>query len=200
MIKVFVNNKPIIFSDVVIKASAYRHYIYKDISVSELIHKLKHTRLKGVVLLGDDCQSMTEDFFSCFDQVSAAGGVVLNNRGEYLFIQRYKHWDLPKGKQEGGESIEQTALREVSEECGITSLTSTGFIQPTYHIYTEDGKEKLKTTYWYAMTYDGNEQPQPQIEEGITMVKFLGKEHIKAMCDKMYKNIEELITNHLNLE
>jgi diadenosine hexaphosphate hydrolase (ATP-forming) len=53
----------------------------------------------------------------------SAGGVVfrrLSGCVEILLIEdRYGHWTLPKGKQEPGETDEETALREIWEETGI---------------------------------------------------------------------------------
>lgn len=57
-----------------------------------------------------------------FTPINAGGGLVQNAAGEYLLINRHGLWDLPKGKQEEGEDIALTALREVEEECGISSL------------------------------------------------------------------------------
>ncbi|MBO5844060.1 MAG: NUDIX domain-containing protein, partial [Bacteroidales bacterium] len=48
--------------------------------------------------------------------VPAAGGLVQNEKGEYLFIFRNNHLDLPKGHKEEGENLEVTAVREVEEE------------------------------------------------------------------------------------
>ena len=45
-----------------------------------------------------------------FKVVEAAGGVVSNKNGEILFIRRMGKWDLPKGKIEKGESLEQACL------------------------------------------------------------------------------------------
>jgi len=51
--------------------------------------------------------------------IKAAGGLVKNGRGEYLFIHRLNRWDLPKGKVEPNEKMRKAAVREVEEECGI---------------------------------------------------------------------------------
>jgi 8-oxo-dGTP diphosphatase len=51
--------------------------------------------------------------------IRAAGGI-LWRRGEVLIIhrKRYGDWTLPKGKAREGESLRDTALREVKEETG----------------------------------------------------------------------------------
>ncbi|MEI7980548.1 MAG: NUDIX domain-containing protein [Bacteroidota bacterium] len=43
-------------------------------------------------------QSAPEAFSGFFKRVDAAGGIVKNEKGEYLFIHRLGFWDLPKGK------------------------------------------------------------------------------------------------------
>lgn len=62
------------------------------------------------------------------DIVQSAGGIVyyIDNQGEpkYLLIKRLAlsgkiERNCPKGKIQIGEKIEEAALREVSEECGI---------------------------------------------------------------------------------
>jgi 8-oxo-dGTP pyrophosphatase MutT (NUDIX family) len=54
----------------------------------------------------------------------SAGGVVYRKEGDKLHIQmiqdRYGKITLAKGKMEPGETVEQTALREIWEETGIT--------------------------------------------------------------------------------
>jgi 8-oxo-dGTP pyrophosphatase MutT (NUDIX family) len=54
----------------------------------------------------------------------SAGGVVYRKEGNKLQIQmiqdRYGKITLAKGKMESGETVEQTALREIWEETGIT--------------------------------------------------------------------------------
>ena len=60
-------------------------------------------------------------------KATSCGGVVIF-RGKILLLyksykNRYDGWVLPKGTVEQGETHEQTALREVKEETGLT-LTS----------------------------------------------------------------------------
>ncbi|MDA0903236.1 MAG: NUDIX domain-containing protein [Bacteroidetes bacterium] len=113
-------------------------------------------------------------FCSNYRELAAAGGVVRDNDGLVLWIERNGKWDLPKGKLEPGESLEEAAIREVEEETGITSLTLTGDAFHTFHTYESEGKVHLKTTFWYPMRHAGHATPgTPQSVEGISSVTWL---------------------------
>lgn len=50
-------------------------------------------------------------------------GVVIAKDGKFLLVQEkqpkvYGLWNLPGGRVDAGESLEQTAIREAKEECG----------------------------------------------------------------------------------
>ena len=103
-----------------------------------------------------------------FIHIKAAGGLVMNPKGEVLFIERLGKWDLPKGKLETGETKSGGAIREVEEECGITGVTIIKKLKPSYHVYPLKNEWVLKTSYWFLMSYEGNEPLKPQAEENIT--------------------------------
>src|SRR5690606_33052706 len=120
---------------------------------------------------GDDLNLMWEKFCAHYELITAGGGLVRNTKNKILFIFRNGTWDFPKGKSEPGDNIEETALREVMEECAIRNLRMEKFLIDTYHTYGSPPKRKLKKTSWFRMfTEDKNLQPQE--EEGITKVKW----------------------------
>lgn len=119
-----------------------------------------------------------ENFRKAFKYIYAAGGLIKKEE-RYLFIYRLKTWDLPKGKLDAGESPEEAAIRECEEECGITKLSITKALQPTYHIYEHKKGYALKKTFWYAMTTQHTGELIPQLEEQIELVEWLTKEEIE---------------------
>jgi ADP-ribose pyrophosphatase YjhB (NUDIX family) len=131
--------------------------------------------------------------------VPAAGGLVKNEKDEFLFIYRNKHWDLPKGHQEAGEDIELTAVREVEEETGLKNITLKDKLDITYHTYMRDGKRELKVTHWYNMVSNSNEKLTPQSEEGIDRVEWLSKESIKMNKDNIFPSLYHFLEKAINL-
>ncbi len=107
--------------------------------------------------------------------VTAGGGYVIRDgkkEPEVLMIYRRGVWDLPKGKLDDGESIEECALREVREEVGIKKLFMKGKLGNTVHGYSRKNKYKVKTTHWYQMETPEREFT-PQEEEDIEAVKWV---------------------------
>ncbi|MES2515448.1 MAG: NUDIX domain-containing protein [Bacteroidota bacterium] len=121
-----------------------------------------------------------EKLRKAFKYIYAAGGLIEKN-DTWLFIFRLKRWDLPKGKLDMGESPEDAAVRECEEECGITRLTITKTLAPTYHIYAHKGSYALKKTYWYAMATEHTGILVPQLEENIEKVEWFNKEQIQEI-------------------
>jgi 8-oxo-dGTP pyrophosphatase MutT (NUDIX family) len=132
-----------------------------------------------------------------FLEVPAAGGVVKSN-DRLLFIFRNEKWDLPKGKFNKGETPQEAALREVSEECGISGQKIVNQLPSTFHIYQSPySKTKrqwiFKETFWFEMSYDGTDEIAPQHEEGITEVKWFGKNELEEVLANTYENLKQII-------
>ena len=162
------------------------------------MHKLTHKKIKGVNLYTPDLEKGWQYFLRTFHTVSAAGGLVLNAKKEILFIYRAKKWDLPKGRIEKGETIEETAIREVEEECGISNLKLIKPLLTTYHVYFQNGM-KLKETFWFVMTSNDTKALVPQLEEGITKVTFKKEAEVLKALQNSYKNIALVYDTYLKM-
>ena len=128
-------------------------------------------------------------------KIIAAGGLVLNDNNELLMIFRRGKWDLPKGKLDEGEKIEDCALREVKEETGLTDVKLDVFLGTTFHEYFDEYKKRdvIKETHWYKMLATGNQPLLPQTEEDIEIIEWVDKAEIPNKVMKSYKNITEII-------
>jgi ADP-ribose pyrophosphatase YjhB (NUDIX family) len=189
MYKVFVNDKPIIFTTSIKNEEDYIVFIYKNTIIEELIYKLKLGKLKGVYLHTSNLDEDWELFRMRFMVIVAAGGLVLNKKKEVLFIRRGNKWDLPKGRKEKGEKIEETAIREVEEECGVTNLKIEKELIKTYHFFLQKGRHRLKETHWYLMSSSYKGELKPQLEEGITQAVFKDTETTLNALKNTFSNI-----------
>ncbi len=132
-------------------------------------------------------------------KIIAAGGLVTNEKGELLMIFRRGKWDLPKGKLDAGETIAQCAVREVSEETGITGIELGELIDTGYHEYFDEWiKETVtKETHWYAMRAPGKQVLVPQTEEDITDIRWVAGEELAKCLQNSYPNILEIVRKGL---
>lgn len=128
-------------------------------------------------------------------KIIAAGGLIVNEKQELLMIFRRGHWDLPKGKWDDGETIEQCALREVREETGIADVQLGALIGLTYHEYfnTYTNQDVVKETHWYAMTVDSSVKLVPQTEEDIEKIEWVPFANIGEKMQQTYPNILEIL-------
>jgi len=151
-----------------------------------------NTRLYYYVLVAD-AKAFLKKVMKSVTLIEAAGGLVKNDRGQFLFIFRNGKWDIPKGKLEKGEKPKEGAVREVEEECGIAIDECGKKIVNTYHVYTSKGEVVLKKTYWYKMKYAGKAKLKPQIEEGITEVRWMTKKDISMVADNTFPSIMDVL-------
>lgn len=148
--------------------------------------------LSRIYIPTDDTEGMYRKVCAEFKEVDAAGGLVSNRRGDYLLISRNGLWDLPKGHWEEGETIETTAVREVSEETGIEQLELGALICITDHCYLRGGIWHLKHTWWYDMLDSSPVDLTPQREEDITKAAWVSRSSLPPFLKDTYPSILEV--------
>ena len=192
MYKVFVNDIPIILSTKEDLGEKYTSLPLKEAEFTTLIKNINKGKLLYVNLYHKKEEKLLKHLLKKLPVVTAGGGLVYNDKHEMLFIHRNGRWDLPKGKIEKKESIEDGAIREVEEETGVKNLKITRFLQKTYHIFQRGGKYKLKVTHWYEMKTDYDGPLHPEESEGIKKVKWKNEKKAQKALEKSYANIKLL--------
>jgi hypothetical protein len=198
MYKVFFKDRIIFFeSNFTEKFRSETGLFYRFGNMPELaalvdsFYKLRE--IPKLYLFHDDLTMLWSEFKSLFHYIPAAGGLVQNPENKYLVIKRNDIWDLPKGKMEKGESFEETALREVSEECGLNSLILGDLITTTFHTYKIDGKPVLKETQWFNMKIKKNQKTTPQLKEGISDIKWVSKGDFSFLHNNTFTSIKAVL-------
>ncbi|MEX0287556.1 MAG: NUDIX hydrolase [Flavobacteriaceae bacterium] len=192
MYKVFVNQSPLILTDKVTETDGSDYFLLNDDAIGSAIDSLVKKKLKAAYIYHPNIEEILKKFTKKIPLVVAAGGVVTNTEGKVLFIYRNKRWDLPKGRLDKGETIEQCALREVEEETGVKDLVIENFLMTTYHVFKLKGEYKLKEVHWFAMTTSFEGKLKGEIKEGIEKVKWKGPKKIQEALKKSYANIRIL--------
>jgi predicted NUDIX family NTP pyrophosphohydrolase len=144
-------------------------------------------------VLCSDARAFFKKVVKSVKVIDAAGGLVKNERKEYLFIYRNNTWDLPKGKIEKGEAVKEAAVREVEEECGITVKKLGKKICKTYHAYIYKGDVVLKKSYWFKMKAVGQDKLKPQKEEGITDARWFTREKTDIITKNTFPSILQVM-------
>ena len=167
----------------------------KKADLIQLAREMKGTFPNQKQELRVECANLTDDFAKFCNEfivIEAAGGLIKNKEGQYLFIYRHDKWDLPKGKLDKGEKTDAAAIRECQEECGIQQIDLKEFLTNTYHIYFYKKGWALKKTYWYLMESE-EKNLTPQLEESITEVAWKYPNEIPEMLSNTYFNIMDVL-------
>ena len=87
------------------------------------------------------------------EAISAGAILYRDTRGrrEYLLLKsRPGDWEFPKGGVENGEELQQTAIREVKEEAGITDFRLVdGFREEYDYVFEANGDRIHKTVHLF---------------------------------------------------
>ncbi|SFS86418.1 NUDIX hydrolase [Paenibacillus sp. BC26] len=132
----------------------------------------------------------------------SAGGVVFRKVGGELQVQliqdRYGKISLPKGKMEPGETIEQTALREIVEETGMEGVIVSPIDQIKYK-YNHESKGLVdKEVHYYLVEAVGGKL-QAQVEEIRGVEWFEPLEAWRRQKQSGYNNNDRILAGALRL-
>ena len=200
MYKVFFKDSVFLLTDDknLLTGEAYRLIHNNFNSTKTFIQKLLEIEDKIIAIIyGEDTEELCSISKSCFTYVKAAGGVV-RQEDQLLVIKRFGLYDLPKGHVESNESIQECAVREVQEECGLQELQINAPLTDTFHIYCRNNSWFLKKTYWFSMHCSANQTPSPQKEEDIEEAFWLPISEIETAKNNTYLSLLEVFKKITN--
>jgi 8-oxo-dGTP pyrophosphatase MutT (NUDIX family) len=180
-IKIYFGDKPLFLCDTI--DETVQPYIHHDdaIFIDELnthtvkamIHEMEQPEIHAGIFYHPDLEELKKAFYKKFKLVTAAGGLVQNEKKQLLLIFRRGKWDLPKGKLDKGETLGDCAVREVEEETGLKEVKLISPLMITWHTYHEGTKFILKDSHWFTMKVSGQQKLIPQTEEDIQEIKWV---------------------------
>ncbi|PSL41776.1 ADP-ribose pyrophosphatase YjhB (NUDIX family) [Planomicrobium soli] len=115
--------------------------------------------------------------------------IVLTSENEVLLQQREDgSWGLPGGLMELGESMEDTARREVTEETGliIGELTLQGIYSGSEYYFKLSNKDELYSVTAVFQTTHFAGELRPDLNESLDL-QFFKKEFLPSGLTKEYK-------------
>ncbi|MGB3005859.1 MAG: NUDIX hydrolase [Chitinophagaceae bacterium] len=200
-IKIFFDDKPLFlcdsFDEIIQPVIHHDDAVFIDElnshTIKTMIHEMQDEKVQAGVFIHKDLEELKKAFFKKFTVVMAAGGFVTNEKKEILLIFRRGKWDMPKGKLDKGETLEECAIREVEEETGLQNVKLTSPLAITYHTYHEGTRFILKESHWYNMKVSGKQVLTPQIEEDIHEIKWVKKEDLKEYLDNSFPSIKDVL-------
>jgi len=200
-IKIYFDDKPLFLCDAIDPViEPFIHHddaVYIDEldthTIKTMIHEMQLPSVHAGVFLHADLGELKKAFFKKFTLVQAAGGLVSNANDELLLIFRRGKWDLPKGKLDKGEKLEDCAVREVKEETGLTNIELLAPLLITYHTYHEGSKFVLKESHWYRMKVTGEQPLVPQTEEDILEIKWVDKSDLENYMKNSFPSVVDVL-------
>ncbi len=155
-------------------------------------------KIDSITFQVDNFKEATDFFKKNYTIIGAAGGMVEKN-GNVLLIYRLGKWDLPKGKIDNNEKIEETAIREVMEECSI-KVSLGPEICHTWHTYKRNNDNILKRTTWFLMKCTEDSGMHPQKSENIEEIRWMTPKEINMALYNSYPSIRHVFRKYYRMK
>lgn len=205
MQKIYHHNKPVYFiqspEQVTLLALKGERTVQietlSETSINFLLERLMNPEIDAGLVIQCDFAAFKTMIGQRFVTVKAAGGAVIAGE-EMLLIFRRGKWDLPKGKLDAGESLEDCAAREIEEETGVGQLQLVSPLTITYHTYIEKGKNILKESYWYLFTAQKPQVMIPQTEEDIEECLWVSLTSLELYKPLMHASLVDVVEKAQN--
>ena len=124
----------------------------------------------------------------------SAGGIVFRRDGDRTFFllirDSYRNWGFPKGHLEDGEEPATAALREVSEETGLCSLTMRAPVETIDWNFRFRGRLIHKVCHFFLIETP-DRRTAPQRAEGITACRWASFDQAVQMVS--YENARAVL-------
>ncbi len=139
-------------------------------------------------------------------QYESAGGVVIDDRGRMLLLDRPTRREvrLPKGHVDPGETPEETALRETREESGYADLEIIADLGSQVVKFTFQGDDFIRTERYFLMrllserTTPRNRKDEAQfapiwtpMEEAVQRLSFEAEQQFAQRAIDAYQRLKE---------
>jgi ADP-ribose pyrophosphatase YjhB (NUDIX family) len=201
MVKIYIQNKPLFLVDTI--NSEIEDYLHRPTTifvdelspaaVKTMLHEMEQPAFYYGVFQHHSVEELLQAFKAHLLVIQAAGGLVYTDRQELLLIHRLGHWDLPKGKLDEGETLEECALREIREETGADYLTLEKPLQITYHTYHQAGNHILKESHWYLVKAAQRMKLTPQTEESVAECIWVPITAIQPYIDSAFASVADVL-------
>ena len=133
------------------------------------------------------------------EEQTSAGGVVIKDNEKSLEIllikDRFGHWTWPKGHIEDGETPQEAALREISEETGLSDLEIVEQIGEQRYSFIKDDKEISKKVTIFLVKYQGEGSFKVQTSEIDSAVWYSPEEAVEMI---EYNGSKDILNNGID--
>jgi 8-oxo-dGTP pyrophosphatase MutT (NUDIX family) len=131
----------------------------------------------------------------------SAGGIIYRKRNgtvEVFFIKDpFARWTFPKGHQNLGESLAETAVREIEEETALTHLRLVAPLGLTSFRFRREGKTIEKTVHLFLFEAPPDAKEKLTGEGAIWHGAWM-KSH-KAFAVSGYRNLDRLLAKAMRI-